>query len=222
MSSRLHAPRSKRAATAPSSFRPDRPDARGHDGRHEGRKHGQDKRRPSRRPRRLAPGFDKEGRHGTRARARTEARAPSRPASLKARPATRAPMTAWPRPCTTATTDRTSRSRPPPRAVASRRRAYRHTTWTTTPIATTWCAGHASFIEGPPGAMALSARCLSPLKGRVEFAPVGARENAVMQSCADPSRRVHCTRLLVRAAAPAARTQRAHAPRRAQLQARRS
>src|SRR5262245_24033027 len=40
-----------------------------------------------------------------------------------------------------------------------------------------------------------------------------------MQSCALPSRRVHCPPLPVRAAAPAARTPSAHAPRRAQLQA---
>ncbi len=205
MSSRLHRPRSKRAATAPSSFRPDRPGARGHDGRHEGRMHGQDKRRPSRRPRRLAPGFYKEGRHGTRARARTEASRAIAASFTQGRTAyTRAPLTAWPGPCTTTATESTSRSRPPPRAAASTRWAWRHTTWRTARTVTTWRAATPASLRGRRGRW---------LVGSLPFASKGPRgvrasrpRKGDMQSRAHPARALQMLGLLVRAPVPGART----------------
>jgi hypothetical protein len=86
-------------------------------------------------------------------------------------------LTAWPGPFTEdPPTDRTSRSRPTPRASPSKRWAWRHTTW---------CAATPASLEGPTGAMASKLTGSPSPKGRVEFA-LRARENAVTQSRAPP------------------------------------
>jgi hypothetical protein len=115
-----------------------------------------------RRPRRRAPGLHKEGRHGTRARARIEARAPSRPASLKARPAySRAPARPGP--------GRAGRPGPTARPGPGRRRApVSQGGRGVTPrgmarTAATWCATTPASLRAAEGDGFL-ARCSSRLR----------------------------------------------------------